>query len=251
MKSTVWRAALYGTALALVALVSAFVFVATGMADGPTYRSPRIASPEQPVSTAREWSWTGIYAGVGVGGMAAIHDLNATTTFSEKPDSAFVNGIGSWDYLADAKLGADWQLPNSALVVGVFAGYGIGSTEASVGVNGTTLASLELTPTWNVGVRAGIVAPYNALIYIGYKYQVADLDLRGEVTPVSREVHGHGLIAGYELPMTKAFTLALEYGYTQFDTGELSSNPAISVSGDTDVHTIMLRGNVRLGPNLF
>jgi outer membrane protein with beta-barrel domain len=237
-------------AAACALLVLTQLLAPVALADGLPTRS-RVGAPEAPTT----WNWTGIYASLGVGGLASIYDLDLVKVYGDEAvPLASLNGLGAWGFAGDGRIGVDYQ-PSPMFVVGPFVGYGFGSTEVDASVGGTTIASLELTPTWNVGVRAGVVGPNKSLIYVGYRYQEADLDIRVGGERASDTVGSHGAIAGLEIPITAAFTMALEYGYQPYDIGDLVArfDPASSlkINTDADVHSVMLRGNVRIGPNLF
>ena len=248
------------TVLALLALVAAVLFAVPSHAEGIAgSRSIATASEE-----VREWTWTGAFIDLGAGGQASILDLNAAIG----EGSAGLNGLGAWDWVGNARAGFSIQPKGSPLVFGAFVGYSLGSvtTEAGLSMGGDSAGiEAEITPTWDVGAFAGIVGPNKSLLYAGYKYSAAEFDLRGtgqaapmfddmcaEVLHCSRDLSGHGLIAGFKMPVTPAFVLGLEYGYTRYDTeGLLRGIEGASLDLDAEVHTVMLRGSVQVGPNLF
>jgi opacity protein-like surface antigen len=161
---------------------------------------------------------------------------------------SLVDSLGNWDFLGDAKLGYDLRLSNTPFVLGVFGGYSLGRARVDIGSSEVS----SLAPTWNAGARIGIVAWNSTLLYTGYKYQWANLDVRQGEEMIGHSIGGHGLIGGIEYPISKAVTLGLEYGYNRFDRVEFCTAgcggevPQIA-STRPEAHSVMLRGNVRLG----
>lgn len=228
----------------LLALAAATLLsVAPAPAEG-IFKS-RSAAPRE---VSQEWSWSGVYLDLGAGGQAAIHNLDI--------HDATLDGLGAWNWLGNARVGVNFQPQGSPLVFGIFGGYSLGSVAVEAEAGGQTQLDAELTPTWDVGAIVGISGPNKSLIYGGYKYQMAEVDISGAAVDgectapgvrCSFDMDGHGLIAGVKMPVTPAFVMGIEYGYTQFDTERIADNLDV----DSELHTVMLRGSVLLGPNLF
>lgn len=224
----------------------------------PTRKSPPIAAPSQPIytHTPQEWSWSGAYLDLGVGGQATLMELQAATGGG----TAYLDGLGAWDWAGNARVGLNYHPTGSPFVLGVFAGYSIGSTEVNAGVTGLGNISAEMTPTWDVGAIVGWVGPNKSLLYVGPRYQQAEFDLHLPASLAtactkglrcSDTVGGYGFVAGFKMPITPAFTAGIEYGYQKFDDVHLISTPDLKVDLEPEVHTVMFRGSVLLGPNLF
>ena len=197
------------------------------MADGPTIgRRPAIGVPYQEAS---KYTWTGFYGGGGVGIFSGLTGL-------EGIDEGFIEALdaGNWGYIGDVRVGYDYQFPGGILVLGAFAGYTFGEASAVIGG-----IEASLTPTWNIGGRVGITTWNSSLLYVGYKYSEAEINFGGAESTVA----GHTALVGFELPLAQALTIGAEYGYTKYDDVNLGGG----VVAEPEAHTIMLRGNVRLG----
>lgn len=189
-----------------------------------------IGTPYAPESNGG-WpgSWTGLYVGLGVGTMAGLANL-------EGAHGPLLEGVGAWGWVGDVKVGYDYRFPQSPFVIGLFGGYSLGGVEISGGFG----EEASITPTWNVGVRGGLVAWNSSLIYVGYAYNRADLDVPFGDGPGT--IGGHTLLGGVEMPVSKAVTMALEYGFTQWDAFDVNG-----VDVDPVDHRVMLRANLRFG----
>lgn len=204
----------------------------------------RVAAPQQPVpyyqpEPVDQWagSWNGFYLGLGVGTQIGLAEVSSP--FGEGVFS--LDSVGNWGFVGDVKAGYDFRVSNTPFVIGLFGGYSLGESEVKLTV-GEFSGACSLAQTWNVGGRGGIVAWNSSLLYVGYKYQRADLDCSGQGT---RDIGGHGILGGYEIPVTKSITLALEYSYVMMDETSFGQ-----VNVDPEIHSVMLRGNVRF-PGLF
>ena len=244
--------------LALVLCTCALHGVA--QAEGITKYTPRIMGDPPPPPS---FSWAGVYFDAGVGGSAALFDLNAQAFDGEQQyGSAGLNGLGAWDWTGNARVGINMQQQGSPLVFGVFAGYSLGSmkVEADISsISDSIGASAKLTPTWDVGAIIGWSGPNKSLLYTGYRYQMADFDLSlpgglcGGVQGLncSEQLGGHGLILGFKMPVSSALVLGIEYGYTKFDDVTVFNEGGTKVNLEPESHTVMLRGSLHIGPSLF
>jgi opacity protein-like surface antigen len=215
---TYMKPILVGMTLALAVIVSQ----SAAMADGLPQRQSRIGAPfVEPAGV----SWTGAYVGGGVGVFAGLTGLEVDKD---------VLDAGNWGYLGDVRVGYDYQFKGGAVVVGAFTGYSFGKANADINI-GEEVLSASLVPTWNIGVRAGIAAG-NSLIYTGYKYSQADVKAGG----VDDTIEGHTILGGIELMAFRPISLAMEYGYTQYDKVRVDG-----VDAQPEAHTVMLRGNIR------
>ena len=150
-----------------------------------------------------------------------------------------IDGLATSSFTFGGRLGADVQFKGTPFVVGAFVDYARGKAEFDADVRmpfdkGKTSAlvnvlNLGVEPNWGVGGRAGVVLYNSALLYGGYMYRWADVEAGGlglkafdrDLVSVKRDLHGHVLLAGLEVPITERITLGLEYQYTRYDTVNL------------------------------
>lgn len=188
----------------LASITFAVVFVATGWADGPTYRAPRMAA--QPVADApAPFNWTGLYVGGGLGvGLAGREGSNEV---SEYPYQIIDPAFFDQNLAGDLRVGYDWQLTNTPLVLGALAGY-----EFDFGGD-------VLDGTWYLGGRLGLAFATRTLPYVGVAWQPEfDDKIR--------------YMVGIEQAVLPAASLGLEYGYTD-------------LGGGFDTHDFKIRINFR------
>ena len=174
------------------------------------------------------YSWTGIYAGLGVGVLANLSRV-------EGEEGPLLDSVGAWGWVGDARIGYDYRLPSTPFVIGLFGGWSLGGAEITgLGERAT------ITPTWNVGGRAGLVAWNSNLLYATGGYEQADIDLSFAEGPGT--IGGWFVGGGIEMPVSKAVTLGLEYKYSDWDSFTVGGARIEPVD-----HRVMLRANVRLG----
>lgn len=202
------------------------------LADGGTLRrNPSKVGTPYPAPSDDGWSgsWSGLYLGLGAGTLTGLGSI-------QHDEGSFLESLGGWGWQGNIRVGYDYRIPSSPFVLGLFGDYGMG--EASVSAYGDEIGSLR--PTWGAGGRFGLVAWNSSLLYLGYKYQRADLSILGDE---SRDIGGHSLLAGIEVPITKSLTLAIEPSYTRMDDVSLGEGLRL----EPEIFAIMARANLRWG----
>lgn len=187
-----------------------------------------IGTPYTEETTSWGGTWTGPYVGLGVGILSSLAAV-------EGEGGPLIDSVGAWGWVGDVKVGYDYRLPNTPFVIGLFGGWSLGSAKIT-GLG----EQASITPTWNVGGRAGLVSWNSSLIYVGYKYNQADVDLSFAEGPGT--IGGHSVIGGIEMPVSKGVTLGLEYSGTQWDDFHVGP-----VRVEPMDHRILLRANLRFG----
>lgn len=219
----------YAAGFTAVSLLSALFFATMGWAESPTYRS-KVAQPQ--VVAGDPFSYTGLYldlaGGYGVG--------DSELTAEHQGHVLSIDGLSSRGFLGQARIGFDIQPGRGPFVLGIFGGYGIGSMDFDASLN-TAAVSAELEPTWHAGARAGIIGPGGWLLYGGYAYGEAELRISGIG---DQTLPGHTVLAGLEVPLSKAWTLKTEYNYTMYDSARVfdAGAPGLVVDVETDVHVV-------------
>lgn len=226
-------------------------------------------------------TWSGIYVGGNVGYQVGdttvdggISDTNQTFA------SGYIDGLSSRGWKYGVRAGVDWQVGSSPFVIGAFAGYDWGESDfdAGVGAFGSSVGlNVSVEPTWHIGARAGLAVSNSTLVYVGYAYGQAEVDVRvpasfggtgvelcslaananvtGLAVNCSDTLDGHTFLTGVEFRMTEQLTAGLEYSYTQYDGFDVvrfaNGGVAGNVSVEPDVHAVSLRVNWRPNFNLF
>jgi outer membrane immunogenic protein len=224
-----------------------------------TYRLGRPGAGA-PVSTPRTPTptWSGFYAGVGLGGDAITSHVNGGL-FGGLVDLDY-SGLGGVDAGATAMVGYDRQVFTN-WVVGAFALFDLGTNGASrfaiapgtpIGVS-TDLPAIERS--WTAGVRAGYLLTPDALAYwlagytetsfhpVSYNLGVGVAAGTG-TTPV---FHGLTLGGGFEKLFAPYLSARAEYRHTQLGTvSNLLAPGFTTLTVDGTVHTVRLVLSYRL-----
>jgi outer membrane immunogenic protein len=181
------------------AAYAADIYAGGGLKDAPVY--------------APATSWTGFYAGIGVGGGAVNHD--GTASFGGL--SGELNGIGGEGALGTVQVGYDYQLDHH-FVVGVFADFDFTdiTSSARISLGGTSLsASGDLNDMWSVGGRVGYLVNSNTLAYVLASYTEADFSFPHPLT--NSTFSGYSVGGGLETRLGGNWFLKGEYRFTQLD----------------------------------
>lgn len=154
-----------------------------------------------------------------------------------------IDGLGAEGSFAGIHVGLDYQLPGSAVVLGVFGDYSWQKVEFSVT---PALLNASLEETYTIGARAGVVVG-NAMPYLLVGYTSAETAASFLGTSVSSPtLTGWTAGGGIEFDVAPNVMLALEARYTRFDTETVASVIAL----DTDQLSAMARLSYRfnMGP---
>jgi hypothetical protein len=90
-----------------------------------------------------------------------------------------------------------------------------------------------------------------SLLYVGYIYQWADLDIAGTMlVPVHRDLRGHGPIAGLEVPISPFISISAEATYVRYDDENIWALGVNRIDLDADTLTVKARLTFRTGPLL-
>ena len=214
--------------------VSALILLAgvgtAGAADLPVF-IPRAAVPPPSV-----WTWTGLYAGTHSGGGFGI------TRFKGTGPSIYGDTVRSPMALSGVQAGYNWQMPDTAFVLGVEADANLITSDGSntcLASSGAILsANCRVNQTFGgiIAGRAGYAAGAGGRTLLFLKAGVAALRETIEITtnggpypPLMTTADstrfGWTAGAGVERALTPAWSLKFEYGYTDFG-GENVATPA-------------------------
>jgi len=181
------------------------------------------------------------------------------------PASGFdLDGLSTEGVVYGGRVGGDVQFKGTPFVIGLFGTYNQGKAkfdlDAWSGSTTTNVHHATIEPKWGVGGRAGVVVYNGALLYGGWMYRWADLNLSADgprtmtVEPASavdvlsakRNLKGQSLLAGLEVPVTKMITVGLEYQYTWHDSVNLLPTDARQrLDLDAENHAFMARVTLR------
>lgn len=201
------------------AILGAVALMATGLmacraSAGDGYIARAVETP---------FSWTGFYVSVGGGYQSGGTDLSLAT-----PGPVVdLQGLSARGPVYDGRVGFDLQVPNTIFVVGAFGGYARGPAEFDLNFSSpggsANLLHYEVEQDWYVGARGGVLINPATLVYVGYKYQHANVSAStgipgGPGQLFSKDVAGHGIVAGLESRFHKNWAVSGEYGYTRFDS---------------------------------
>ena len=192
----------------------------------------RGAAPLSPVAVPYQYSWTGLY--VGLGGGYGMYDAEQSTRgtgigFFGVPAVIANNGdTGGRGYFGTVQIGADYQFAQQ-WVVGIFADYDFSSikgtlTDQNLGAN----FSLEQTSAWAVGGRIGYLVTPQLLAYFTGGYAHADFEGGpavnvfvgapfGVVLP-DQSYSGYFLGGGTEIMVASGWSWKTEYRLASYET---------------------------------
>lgn len=224
------------------------------------------------IAATKAAPWTGIYLGAGLGYQVA--DTNLTLDAASPGftgNIVEIDGLSGRGWGYDGRLGVDWQIPNTAFVIGILGGYAGGETEFNVnsdlpfGPKGAPLGNVlnaTMEQSWYAGGRLGI-AHKNVLVYGGYAWTRGDFNVSIPASPglcsaalpvgmsltCSQDVGGRMILAGIEVLINPQLSLGAEYTLAQYDTANIfsavSGPNSLSLDADTDVHAFKVRLNFR------
>jgi outer membrane immunogenic protein len=192
-----------------VRAVASYRFGAAPTLPGPPVFKAEPARPAQ--------SWTGPYAGVGIG--AAAVKYKERVEYPGIPDTAFAD-LGGEGAFATVQAGFDVQFA-PGLVAGVFGDYDLGNIK-SVPATISTLSQfndeIRIRRSWDVGARIGVSAWPGALLYLpaGFtRATVSETNLTQlNQERVARTLDGWFVGLGAETTLCGHWGLKLEYRYT-------------------------------------
>ena len=235
-------------AIAALATVAGCSTCADAWADGLPQRAPYQSGYVGIKDRATPaFSWTGFYVSGGAGYGWGDTELTAA-------GPVVIDGLSSRGWTADGRAGFDFQFGNSPLVAGLLAGYKFGQQDFNASFGPTTVLA-TLTPTWYAGGRIGLAIQQTTLVYVGYAYTQADLDISGTglvcAGPVTcaHDLNGHRLLIGLEKALSPNISFGIEYAHTRYDTAHVVGAPT-HINLDPNTNEIMGRINIRTG-NLF
>lgn len=239
-------------ALAAVATMAWAGTASAADVSGPISYEPPPTTPE------KVWSWTGFHVGVDAGGQfdfvhSDVYSANENAfydnSWEELNDSADL-GARNWFFSGD--IGADYQIPNSHIVFGLFAGYDWHPSTASASHDADADQSCPNTCTtqdqnttaqykdvgntvtygdaWGVGARAGVLVNPKALVYVlgGYGQKQISAESFFEYDYYNGQEFEGGLSSsgwrpgwfvggGVEAAVGTHATLGLEYRMAQYE----------------------------------
>lgn len=184
--------------------------------------------------------WSGFYVGVDLGYGAASGDVNTTTTETwyndDKKEPLSMTGL-----LGDITLGADYHIPSSKIIVGVFGDYTIGNVSGSVSESssgGTEGGKFSIDNQWKLGLRAGVLLNPTTMAYAKFGYSQADLtvdhyatDGTGAAKEPSKtavwnnpKLDGYVTGAGLETQLAGGLFVRAEYNYVAYGDNTVYTN---------------------------
>ncbi|ADP72094.1 hypothetical protein Rvan_2888 [Rhodomicrobium vannielii ATCC 17100] len=203
---------------------------------------------DAPVVVA-EPTWTGFHLGLGVGGAAVNHEIDAglyDVRSGESKSIAGIDGISGTGVFGTVEVGYDRQYGN--FVGGIFFNYDFGDDiSTDVSLLGHDLASVKQTDSWTVGGRLGYLVNASTLAYVLGGYTESTFELSVPVANFSTDdtFSGWTVGGGLETKLTSSLSLKGEYRYTEFDTNTYKTGPLFCHIGayadiDTSVQTARL-----------
>jgi opacity protein-like surface antigen len=234
-----------------------------------------MAPPMQMVA----WSWTGLY----VGGQFGPAFGNSKITDSAGP-AIYGNNVRTTGVLGGVQVGYNWQIPNTAFVVGAEADASalgkagsatcLSSSPYLIPANCRVLPDAMGTATARLGYATG---PHGRNLFyvkggLAWIDDRIDMMINGPVTPSITSFSGlrWGWIvgAGVDRALTPAWSLRLEYDYAKF--GDLAmttpgsvletsppsvfsyvSTPGGNASISQNVQTVKVGLNYKIGEDIF
>ncbi len=187
-----------------IAMTAVALWVQNASAADITPEPSYVAPPAAPLPEV--WSWTGFHVGLDVGGQfdsvesdALAHNVNSywENFFDNYQDIEASAKLGAANWFISADVGADYQVPNSRFVFGVFANYDFAPSDSSATHNaddfancagsyndcnlpGSYYSPIGATTTyekyvdntvtygdaWGIGLRGGVLVNPKALFYV-------------------------------------------------------------------------------------
>jgi len=218
----------WGVALTASAAIIGIVAVSAKAADlgatGGGYKDEVVVS--QPGV-----SWSGVYAGglLGYGSDRATLGGEATlfeNSFGLHTDTSLTGFVGTLTG------GADWHLPSSRWVLGVYGDYTFGDRTGDI--LGATVnehdysIQAKLNNQWAVGGRAGILVTPGTLVFVKLGYTQADESINfvvpgSSVAGWSATANGYNLGGGVEASLGSGWFVRGQYDYSDYGSSTISS----------------------------
>ena len=187
-------------------------------------------------------NWTGIYAGVGGGAAAVVHDLQ----INAGPHEIFgLDGIGGEGLFATAIAGKDVRI--GRVVVGAFVDgeWHDTTSEASLNLGQTTLkGEIEKDWSWSACGRAGYLAQPHTLIYaLGCYTETTfdDVTVRAAGQKLGKlkmpDFSGWSAGGGIETCRSEQLCLRGEYRFTQYDSETIGDPAGLHAELEPSEHT--------------
>jgi opacity protein-like surface antigen len=223
------------------------------------------------------WSWTGLYLGGHVGGGLG------TSQFSDSAGPSIYGGnVRTPAALAGGQIGFNWQVPNTSFVLGIEADASALSADGTA----TCLASSGFFISANCRVRQDAAGSLTGrlgyatgfqgrtLFYVkggaAWLHEQIELTTAGllplAATSLDGSRIGWTIGAGVEKALTPAWSVKLEYDYSNFGSGNVAAPasfvqvlPPLNAYAPTagglsnvsqDVHSFKLGVNLKLGQDL-
>lgn len=184
--------------------------------------------------TAPPWVWSGLYGGVHLGAGKGF------TNFSDTLGASIYGGnVDSPLALAGVQAGYNWQVPDTAFVVGVeidASALGANGTNTCFAPSGFVVSAncrVRQTALGSVAARLGYAAgsDFRTLFYakggFAAMHQDVDITTNGAFPPLERSTTdirmGWMAGAGIERAIMPAWTFKLEYNYMDFGTAAVQT----------------------------
>ena len=182
-----------------------------------------------------------LYFGVHGGkSMTSTELTNTGATFS-------LDGLSGNGYVAGVHVGADMQLPNSPVFVGVFGGADWSDNEFKLAAGSTTF-TMGVGNSYYAGLRGGVVV-HGTKLYALAAWRQAEWSASVKGITLD-DPRGWDLGLGIEVPVAKNVSVGLEGVSTQYQKGEFQVGSPPSASGihaQIDQVSVMARLNFQLG----
>ncbi|WP_214476621.1 outer membrane protein [Mesorhizobium sp. dw_380] len=185
------------------------------------------------------YDWSGLYAGVHFGYVAAKSDL---TVFNYGGGSAdVVTSMDADGFIGGIHIGFDQEMA-SRFVLGAEADLAYNNVEGlTIFAGGVTMLKSELKWSGSARLRAGYAFD-RTLPYITGGVAAAKYEVTGTTGTDSVQLHdethtGWTLGAGVEHAFTDKWIARVEYRYSDFGTQQLSAADGINTAADVDLKT--------------
>ena len=178
---------------------------------------------------AQEPMWTGCHLGVGIG-MGAV-----STDVSSKYIG--VNGLGDQGAIWGGMVGCDYEMPDTPLIIGVFADY------TWLDMNSTVtpgIGSLSYDGQYTVGGRIGTLLTPRTFGYllVGYSEMDSSAKILGKNLALS-DFSGYAVGGGLETDLGSNLRLGLEGRWYEYDS-QSAKIYGKRIDFDPDVQTVKL-----------
>ena len=230
-----------------ILITAAALFALTGAASAADIYKGGLKDAPAPVAEFTP-SWTAFWIGIG----PSYDGVNHKLTLTDGPvnsdgyggNSATLNGIGGEDVSFIVTAGANYQFPNSRLVVGIGGDYKFANAASSLAYNTQSL-SYTMTDYVTAWARIGYLVNPATLAYFKGGYGWATFHPGGLLanTTLGDHTFDGGLIgAGLETRLdsiASGLTARLEYTYLDANDASLSSG-AYTLTDRLNVNSVNL-----------